>query len=190
MLELGPATEHEMVLAFVRAEVDSVRFSPDYQGLDRHTLIDSADLESASQNEARLQALNRAKGGLIQGLLGAVTWRRVALERTDIPRLKYLNHRDWIEFSGGTRLVSDGAKNIGSRCLPSSTNAQILPIAKAFENGSRCPELIAAAVREDIVLVEGHTRATAYTLAGWPMRIDCILGASPTTHRWDGLNRR
>jgi len=32
MNELGSATEHEMVLAFLQAEIDSTRFGPIYQG--------------------------------------------------------------------------------------------------------------------------------------------------------------
>jgi len=196
MRELGQAKADEMVLAFLKAEIDSQRFRSDYQaplaqsGFDRRTLIDSPDLRSALQNEARRMVLERAKGGLFQGFPADVTWRRVALEKADIPRLKYLNHRNWIEFSGCTRLVSDGAKNIGSRILPNDTNAQILTIAEAFKNGSRYPELIAVAVGEDIVLVEGHMRATAYILAGWPARVACILGASPTMDRWDALLRQ
>jgi len=196
MVDLGSATVHEMVLAFVKAEVDSRRFSHDYQaplaqsGFDRRTLIDLADLESVSQNKARLDILKKGKGRLLQGLLGDVTWRQVALEEIDIPRLKYLNHQNWIDFSGGTRLVSDGAKNIHSRILPNNTNAQILTIAEAFKNGSRYPELIAVAVDENIVLVEGHMRATAYILAGWHARIECILGASPTMHKWDAVLRQ
>jgi hypothetical protein len=194
MVELGPASVNEMVLAFVKAEVDSERFRNDYLapmaqcGFDRHTLIDSADLESASQNRVRLYALTRAKGGLLRGLED-VTWRRVALEKADIPRLKYLNHLNWIEFSGRTRLVSDGAKNIGSIQLPDKTNAQILKLADDFEKGRRYPELIAVAVGKDLVLLEGHMRATAYALAGWPTSVDCILGESPSAQKWDSVLR-
>lgn len=184
MLELGPATEPEMVQAFLRAELDSPRFSGEYH-IDRHALIDSADLQSPTQNATRLGALKKVKGSL---LLPRVAWRRVGLQEGDLPRLKYLNHPDWIEFSGGTRLVSDGAKNIRSKKMRGNTNAHILAVADAFRKGATYPQLIAVTGEEDladIILTEGHVRATAYILAGWPSHIECILGTSRITHEWD-----
>jgi hypothetical protein len=34
------------------------------------------------------------------------------------------------------------------------------------------------------VLIEGHTRATAYALAQLPERIECIVGSSPIMNQW------
>jgi hypothetical protein len=183
MIDLGPATQDEMVLAFLKAELKSPRFSGEYQ-IDQRGLIDSADLQSSSQNQARLEALQRVKGALV---FRDATWRRVALEKGDLTRLKYLNHPDWIELSGGTRLVSDGAKNVNSKKV-SNINAHVLAIAHAVKTGARHPELIAVVGEEkgaDMILTEGHARATAYVLAGWPGQIVCILGTSRSTHGWD-----
>jgi hypothetical protein len=182
MIDLGPATEDEMVLAFLKAELNSPRFSGGYQ-IDRRTLIDSADLESFRQNAARLNELRRVKGAL---LLPNVAWQRIALQNGDLPRLKYLNHRSWKSFSGNTRLVSDGAKNVHS--MPNNPKSDILAVAKAFKEGATFPELIAVAVEEegaDIMLIEGHVCATAYALVGWPGHIDCLLGTSSSTEEWD-----
>lgn len=186
MIDLGPASEQEMVLAFLKAELNSPRFSSEYQ-IDRYTLIDLADLQSSTQNAARLEKLKKVKGDLL--LLPNVVWRRAALENGDLPRLKYLNHRNWKTLSGDTRLVSDGARNIDLKKRPNNdTNTHILAVAKAFKEGTRYPELIGVAGEEegaDIILIEGHVRATAYSLAGWPGHIDCFLGISPDTHNWD-----
>jgi hypothetical protein len=182
MIDLGPAREEEMVLAFLKAELDSLRFSGEYQ-IDRRTLIDSADLESFSQNAARLTELRRVKGALLPP---NVAWQRIALQNGDLARLKYLNHSSWKSFSGNTRLVSDGAKNVHS--MPNNPKSDILAVAKAFKEGARFPELIAVAVEEesaDIILIEGHVRATAYALVGWPEHVDCILGTSSSTEQWD-----
>ena len=182
MIERGSATEHEMALAFLKAELNSPRFSGEYQ-IDR-ILIDSPDLESSSQNAARLEELKRVKGAL---LLPNVAWQRVALERSDLPRLKYLNHPHWIELSGGTRLVSDGAKKLDPK-KSQNTNVDILAVADAVKTGVTFPELIAVIGEEqgaDIILIEGHLRATAYALAGWPGQIACILGTSSRTQEWD-----
>jgi hypothetical protein len=187
MIDLGPATQDEMVLAFLKAELESPRFRGEYQ-IDRLTLIDSADLQSSSQNTARLEALQSVRGALV---LADATWRRVALEKDDLSRLKYLNHPGWIRLSGGTRLVSDGAKNVDSTQVP-NTNAYILAVANKIKTGDTYPEaypeLIAVVGEEegaDIILTEGHMRATAYVIAGWPGQIVFILGTSRCTHEWD-----
>jgi hypothetical protein len=192
MIDLGPVTEDEMVLVFLKSELKSPRFSGEYQ-IDQRRLIDSADLRSSTQNEARLKTLQRTKGALV---LRDATWRRVVLEKEDLRRLKYLNHPDWIELSGGTRLVSEGARNIDSKKLPNNTIAHILEVADAVKKGGTHPELIAVVGEgegADIILTEGHVRATAYALAGWPGQIVCILGTSCSACEWDtryGLRAR
>jgi hypothetical protein len=53
MIDLGPATEDDVVLAFLRAEIDSARFGSIYatilanSGLDRQGVIDHPDQNSA-----------------------------------------------------------------------------------------------------------------------------------------------
>lgn len=52
MIDLGPAAEDAMVLAFLQAEIDSARFGSIYQailansGLDRVSVIDNPDRNS------------------------------------------------------------------------------------------------------------------------------------------------
>jgi len=182
MIDLCPATEDEMVLAFLKAELNSPRFSSEYQ-IDRRTLVDSADLGSPSQNAARLNELRRVKGALFPP---NVAWRRVALENGDLLRLKYANLDNWRRLSRHTRLVSDGAKNVHS--MPDNPKLHILAVAKEFQRGATYPELIAVAGEEEgagIILIEGHVRATAYAVAGWPGRTDCILGTSSSAEQWD-----
>ena len=67
MIELGPATENDMVLAFVRAEIDSPRFGGRYHhclamlGSDCR-LIDNADVMDAQQNAVRQKLLGCTRG--------------------------------------------------------------------------------------------------------------------------------
>jgi len=68
MIELRPATADEMVLAFLRAEVDSPRFSPVIKHwlvthrFDRTTLIDNGLLHDLEQNRLRAELLGAARG--------------------------------------------------------------------------------------------------------------------------------
>jgi hypothetical protein len=59
MREIGPASNAEMVLSFLRAEIDSPRSGPHYIAVlnqmraDRYSLIDNGDLNDANPNRVR-----------------------------------------------------------------------------------------------------------------------------------------
>jgi len=168
MIECGAATESDMVLAFLRAEVDSPRFKQLVQNClltlkhDR-LLIDNADAADVQQNDVRKALLGCYRGYgrdayLFRGFPQNVTWRRVVLQAADLQALLYAKEPSWIAFSGGTRLICAGAKN----AAVSPTGAGALAVAKAILEGAQFPELIVAEAGEGpLVLVEGHTRATA-----------------------------
>jgi hypothetical protein len=108
------------------------------------------------------------------------------LETTDLDELKYGNWPPWVALSGGTRRVVDGASNIHSVDLGNRTNDLILTIAADVRAGKRYAELIGAAGEgDDIILIEGHVRATAYVLAQLPERMQCIVGSSPAMRNWE-----
>jgi hypothetical protein len=199
MIELGPATEDEMVLAFLRAEVESSRFGRPYQncfdalkkfGINQEHLLGEADLHSVQHNSIRKDILRIARGYgdsqlLFRSFPDDATWRCIALERTDLGKLKYGNWPPWPDFSGGTRRVVDGAANIDSFDLGNRTNNVILAVAADVRAGKRYAELIGAEGEGgDIILIEGHVRATAYVLAQLPEGVECIVGSSPAMHTW------
>src|SRR6266852_5698589 len=109
MIELGPATEDEMVPAFLRAEVESSRFGGRYPShfanfgqfeFDQRVLIDAPDLHSDQQNAIRWWILAAERGygiglSLFTGFPYDVAWRRVALQPTDFWRLRYGQHDNW-----------------------------------------------------------------------------------------------
>jgi hypothetical protein len=190
MVELGPTTEQDMVLAFLRAEVDSPRFGHlvrhclDLLGTDRG-LIENANLGNPEQNLLRKRLLGGFRGYgmdayLFRGFPTDTTWRRVRLEQGDLQTLRYANEPSWIEFSDGTRLVSVGARNANGRLMGEGP----LAVAARIQNGQRFPELIAAEAHDgSLILAEGATRATAYVLANVDT-VEAIVGASPTMARW------
>jgi hypothetical protein len=199
MIDLGPATENDMVLAFLKAEVDSARFKAYYEGhfvqlenlgFNRQALVYSPDLKSAEQNAIRKEVLKVVRGYtagqfLFIGFPADVTWRRIALEPTDLAKLKYANYPAWVKLSGGTRRVVDGAANLDSIDLGDGTNAHILAVAADVRAGKRYPELIGVTdENKDVILLEGHTRAAAYALTRLPEQIECIVGSSPTMRTW------
>ena len=193
MIDLGPATNEQMVLAFVRAEIDSSRFGRCYRDFLEATrmsrgLIDNADLGSSAENAARVALLRACRGypdrNLFQGFPADVDWRLLEFDAEDLSHLKYANYSDWIALSGGTRRVIDGAANVQQ----SSDKRRVEPIlgmAARLKAGDKFPELIAVREGEqDFVLLEGHARATAYAIVRPEHNLQAIVGSSPTIATW------
>jgi hypothetical protein len=194
MIERGRATEDNMVAAFLRAEINSSRYDDHIlaplrqQGLSRR-LIDEPNLADAAENVLRKRLLDfrgfRVRNALFTRFPMDAQWRRVTLEPDDLGRLRYANYPTWVELSGGTRLVNDGARNF--RGLPDEPNTHhICAIAEACRNGIRFPELITAEAHDgSLILIEGHSRATAYLMEGFTDDIEALVASSPTIHRWE-----
>jgi hypothetical protein len=196
MREAGSVAEDEVVLAFLKAEIDSPRFGPIYvdilqnSELDRTALIERANLSSDADNRTRLELLKtvrgyRADAYLFRNFPADTRWRRVDLTPVDVGNLKYANFPTWTKLSGGTRLVADGARNIDRIQTAENANANIKAVAKAVAAGQRYPELITVEASDGaLILVEGHTRATAYVVAALPEPVACFVGSSRRMRIW------
>ena len=171
MRVVGASSEDEMVLAFLRAEIHSPRFKTVVRralGGDA-SLVYRPRLDSQPENQARRNALGLVRGFglntyLFRGFPAAVRWVRLAVTSTDIAAMKYARYPTWDALSGGSRLVGDGAANVETVKADEDANANIQAVEREIARGRVYPELIVAATgeQEPHVLVEGHTRATAY----------------------------
>ena len=185
-----------MVLAFLQGEIDSPRFGDCYQaglqklGYSRADLIDNANLSSDEQNLIRMDLLKAVRGYrsnqfLFQGFPDGVQWRRKALSPDDLARSKYANHPTWIAISGGSRVAGDGAKNIVRKVAPENANENIQAVADAMKGGKRYPPLIGVeGDNGELILAEGHPRATAHLLGGLNENIEILVGTSPSMKNW------
>ncbi len=193
MIDKGPATADEMVLAFLQAEIES----PTIRGnliadavirinADRTQLIDRGDLKDRQQNNARRWILSDTRGALFQRFPGGTSWRLVTVTPDEVKGFKYVNHPEgWATVSGSTRLVADGVKNLDQVQNP-EYKRNVTGIADRLRQGERFPPLIAVQCTgiADVVLMEGHTRATAHALTGLPDEIEAIIGTSAFMGSW------
>jgi hypothetical protein len=190
MRELGPVSNDEMVLAFLRAEIDSPMRAVFYRSVltalrfDR-SLIDSADLNDGYANCIRAVVLGAVRGYgrndfLFYGFPSNAKWRRVLLDPSEFQRLRYLN--DGASWAGlaASRSVQDGARN----CISDAAlAARVGVLVQAINRGDTVPEIILVEDADLLVVLEGNTRATAYiTAASTP--ISALIGSSPTMHEW------
>jgi hypothetical protein len=183
-------------LHFCKQEIDSARFGPTYaailsnSGLERGLIVDQPNLNSVKENRIRRELLTAVRGYgnrtfLFRGFPQDVTWRKIAITDEDVGQLKYAKYETWLQLSEGSRLVIDGAKGVDKIQVGENANENILAVAADLRSGKRYPALIAVESEEDfLILVEGHTRATAYVLAqvGEPMEI--LVGSSQQMKLW------
>jgi hypothetical protein len=194
MDELGPATEHEMVLAFLQAEVDAPRWRDRYAwalqqiGATR-ALIDRPDLTSDAENAKRIDILRRVRGYrgneyLFRGFPLDTTWRHVRLPPVQFDLLRHCTGApEFIQLSRGTRRVVDAAANLDQFKTPTSQN--IRAVVQALKKGQSYPPMVAVDSGEgELLLVEGYTRATAYAALRPPRPVEFFIGTSPNIRRW------
>jgi len=184
-----------MILAFLRGDIDTRTERRDVYlkallqiRTDRSQLIDLADLENPGQNDERRTLLGAVRGygrdlALFAGFPDDTTWRLVTVRPAEIKSFKYAKCEPWASLSGGFRLVADGMMNLDQAQF---SVGNVLGIAARVRQGDPFPALIAAqrAGASEVVLMEGHTRATAYALTGSPDKIEVIIGTSARMGSW------
>jgi hypothetical protein len=199
---LRHAIESEVVLAFLRGEMDSERFGSDVRqalveagGLD---LVRRPDLGSEEENRARVHALSAARGwrtdtGLFAGFPETVEWYHGLLPPDELSRVRYINYSYWLELSGGSRLPRDVPSNLRAGTLPPWLRAVgtgwCLELAARLATAGVVDDLIVMATPDlsELVLLEGHARITAIFVGGLHRRVTVrgYLGLSPDIERWE-----
>ena len=207
MIERGPATKDDAVLAYLQAEIEDPQ--PDRGprilsaisalNYDR-SLIDNGDVSDAHANFARAVALGVCRGyGLGEyvgnagntdffvGFPSDTTWRRVQLDLIEIRQLRFCRTREFFELTGGTWLVADGAANLERN---PDTKKKVRVIRDKILQKHSFPDLILGVQdgQSPFVIIEGNHRAMAYTLEGLNVAY-ALVGTSPTMDQWPGAHR-
>jgi hypothetical protein len=198
MRVIGPASEDDMVLAFLRAELDSSRFAPDVLtalaelGLDRR-LVDRADLDDAEANRSRRQVLEHHRGprrgpdaGVFGGFPDDVSWCWVGLTPAELADVRYIHWDYWLEVSGGTRRPADAIARMRAQWdAPGDT---VREIADTVAGGSMPHEIIVVGLPpgRGLVVLEGNVRLSGLLLRPelLPAEVRVLLGTSPRIAEW------
>jgi hypothetical protein len=196
MRVIGPATEDDMVLAFLRAELDSARFSGDVHaalaelGLDR-TLIDQADPIDAEANLSRRRVLEAYRGygrniGLFGGFPDDISWSSAALTPEELADVLYIHWDYWLKVSGGSRRPSDAIARMRGEW--DAQGNDVREIADAVARGSLPPEIVLVGLPagDGLVVLEGHVRLSGLLLRPerLPSELSVLLGTSPRIADW------
>ena len=199
MRHIEALSEHEMVAAFLKAEIASERFGSGILALLRRdgqnrSIIDEPDIRNERENAYGIKLLGDFRGyrqgrELFHAFPEDVCWHRYALSGVELARVKYIDYSYWNELSGGSRLAVDAARNIRAAAVVFGQSTKgFLDIARTLEGGAKFPELIlaGAAPEAELVVLEGHVRLTAYLLVPWriPDELTAIIGLSPGIVEW------
>ena len=202
MEDLGGATEDQVILAWLQAEIES----PDFQAYvignppnpSRLSAVlkaaRSPDLKDPAQNELRRELITAVYGfgqgaGSFQGLGNDIVWRRFRLSTDDVGELLYARQgAAWPILAPATRKVAEGATNVGHVFTGDQTNMVVLSLASGLcHSGKKVPEIIALR-RPDgaFVILEGHARSTAIVLEAhrFPEGVHAYIGDGPSVANW------
>jgi hypothetical protein len=190
---LRPATEDEVVAAFLRAELDSGRYGEvvrkllERDGVDADVLA-RPDLTDPAANRYRSGLLDEYRGfeqriGLFGGFPEGVDWHRAALTPHEVLAILYIDWDWWLKISGGTRRPRDAADRIRRGEVPGSTVEEHRMLFDAPQ-----PELIVVTTpdRGKLVVLEGHYRLTAYAMfpERLPDELELYLGEAEDMAAW------
>ena len=202
MDDLGAATEDQVILAWLQAEIES----PDFQAYivgnppnpaNLSAVLKAArspDLRDQTQNDLRRQVITSLYGfgqgkGSFEGLGDDINWRRLKLAPAEVAEMLYARHEGaWQLLSPVTRKVAEGATNIGHVYTGDATNMVVLSLASGLcHSDKKVPEIIALK-RPDgrLVILEGHARATAIVLEAhrFPHGVQAYVGEGASIAGW------
>ena len=203
MQDLGAATEEQVILAWLQAEIES----PDFQAYivgnpPNPTNLSAAlkaarqpDLRDAEQNALRRRIVTSVYGfgegtGSFEGLGRDIVWRRVRVTTDEVGEMLYARRSGpWQLVAPVTRKVAEGATNIGHVFTGDSTNMVVLSLASGLcHSEKKVPEIIALKRPSDgrLIILEGHARATAIALEAhrFPKGIEVYVGEGASIAGW------
>jgi hypothetical protein len=194
---LEPASEDEVVAAFLRAEIDSDRYGEKLRRLlarDQRPagVLRHPDLANECENRYRRQLLDEHRAyerrdEMFGGFPRQIDWFRAALEVEEVLDILYINWDWWLTLSGGSRSPRDAARRIREGVCAGVKTGEHESAAKAVRAGMT-PELIAVTTpaHAPLVVVEGHVRLTAYALFPQylPPATEILLGVSAEITQW------
>ena len=199
MRRLRASGEAEMVALFLRTELPAPRSRDDLEAhLEREGLpervVTAPDFADDAENRARLRLLTHHRGystrtELFDGFPDDVCWQWMAITPAELAGVRYIDYDYWVELSGGSRLPVDAGPRIRAGVAPFGVPSDwALGMAQEVARGARFPPLILVTTGhgEDLVVLEGHARLTAFMLARdrLPPELEVLVGSSPMMTRW------
>ena len=200
MQVLHAVTEHQMVAAFLAAELNSPRWREHVirglaaQGREQ-SLIEHPDLQSDLDNDVRVQVLGyrgyQNRELLFSGFPRAVEWWAASVPLPELRVAKVINSKginsdSWPEWAGPGRHAGEAARTLGSGTVQDRVSTHIKQVRLLLEAGKSVAPLllVGPSLSEPLVILEGHVRTMAALLSEVPQEMRALVGVSPEMAHW------
>lgn len=172
MREIKESTEEEMILDFLKGEIDSVRFSGDLIKVLKklklnETIINNGETSSKEENLLRLKIMNLYRGypdkELFENFPNIEKWKYVQLNEKDINKIFYIDYDYWNELSNNTSSPLEAVKNIKKGIeIYGVSNKPFIDGVEYLKENTFPPVILITCNDEKYLIIEGHSRMTIY----------------------------
>lgn len=166
------ATESEMILEFLRGELNSNRFNSDLNKVLKKLNIESniitnGNILDSKENKLRLQIMKEYRGYPDKELFylfpKEIDWKYVKLSSEDLDNIFYIDYDYWNLLSSNTSKPSEAVKTIKNDIeIFDVSNQPFLDGVEYLKNNSFPPVVLLTCNGEKFLIIEGHSRMTIY----------------------------
>lgn len=174
MITVRDSSEDEMILCFLKSELDSKRFgakltaAAEKLGTDLK-IVHEGDIFSEEENSARKKLLGEFRGYPDREIFGEypqnADWKYVQFSGEDLDNIYYVDYCYWNELSKGTSRPASAAETVRAGIeIYDQPNKNFLDGAAFLETGKFPPIILTADGSGKYTILEGHCRMTSYAL--------------------------
>lgn len=166
------SNEDEMILEFLKGEINSKRFNKDICNVLssmnlNEAIIHNGDITNEQENFQRLKIMKLFRGypdeELFENFPKMNEWKLIELNESDIDNIYYIDYDYWNELSNGTSKPVEAAKMIQSgKEIFDVSNQPFLDGVEYSKNNIFPPVILITCNDEKYLIIEGHSRMTVY----------------------------
>ena len=176
MKVIRKSNEDEIVLNFLKGELQSIRFNKDLiKTLEELNLSDeiitTANLNNEQENILRKEILAKFRGygknaDLFENFPNITSYLLCEFSLEDLKDIFYINYSYWNELSNNTHSPIDAAKNIEKNIeIYNVSNQPFIDGKNVLENNKTfLPMIFLTHDYKSFIILEGHSRITIYAL--------------------------
>jgi hypothetical protein len=164
--------EAEMILEFLKGELNSKRFNEELNKALEKLKLDSSiivngDITNEKENLNRLNIMKVFRGypdeELFERFPKINEWKYLELNEEDIDNIYYIDYDYWNELSNGTSKPVEAAKVIKSgKEIYGVSNQPILDGVEYNKTNTFLPIILITCNNKKFLIIEGHSRMTVY----------------------------
>ena len=164
--------ESEMILEFLKGELNSNRFNNDLNKVLNKLNIDcniitNGNILNLEENKIRLKIMKEYRGfpdkELFERFPKVIDWKYVSLSEEDLDNIYYIDYDYWNLLSNNTSRPSEAVKVIKNGIeVYDISNQQFLDGVEYLKNNTFPPVILLTCNDEKYLIIEGHSRMTIY----------------------------